>query len=134
MTKAIKIVLATYGIGLTVAGVLHFVFAEVDTERTLGVALSAVGPFLFSAARDPIRHILWVRFAILFALLFTAVSVYLGAAVRGEFGSVLDGILIHGTFATLLLIFYPRQMRRDGEQMPFPARSNERNGSVMEVT
>lgn len=125
MTKALKIVLATYGIGLTVAGVLHFFFAEVDDERTLGVALVAVGPFLFIAARDPIRQVQWVRFAIVFALLFTAVSIYLGAVVRGEFRSVLDGIAIHGTFATLLLILYPRQTRQDDEQTSSPVTGSE---------
>lgn len=125
MTKALKIVLASYGIGITVAGFLHFFFADVDVERTLGVALVAVGPFLFIAARDPIRQIQWVRFAIVFALLFTAVSIYLGAVVRGEFRSVLDGIAIHGTFAALLLILYPRKKMRDPEQASSPGRSSE---------
>lgn len=134
MTKALEIVLAIYGIGITVAGFLHFFFAEVDDERTLGVALVAVGPFLLMAARDPIRQIQWVRFAIVFALLFTAVSVYLGAVVRGEFRSVLDGIAIHGTFAALLLILYPGKKVRFGEQSPSRTRGRETTGSAMEVT
>lgn len=126
MTRALKIVLGTYGTGLTVAGILHFLFAEVDTERTLGVALVAVGPFLIAAAWDPIRQVEWVRFAIVFALLFTAVSVYIGAVVRGEFRSVLDGIAIHGTFATFLLILYPRKKVPDREQESSPHRISER--------
>lgn len=126
MTKALKIVLGAYGVGITVAGFLHFFFADEDVERTLGVALVAVGPFLFIAAWDPIRQIQWVRFAIVFALLFTAVSIYLGAVVRGEFRSVLDGIAIHGTFATLLLILYPRKKVPDREQESSPHRISER--------
>lgn len=125
MTKALKVVLGAYGIGITVAGFLHFFFAEVDVEVALAASLVAVGPFLFIAARDPIRKIEWVRFAIVFAVLFVGVSVYVGAIRRGEFRSVLDGIAIHGTFAVLLLILYPRQSRRDGEQAPSPARSRE---------
>ena len=127
MTKALKIVLGAYGVGITVAGFLHFFFAEVDVERALGAALVAVGPFLFIAARDPIRQIQWVRFAIVFALLFTAVSIYLGAVVRGEFRSVLDGIAIHGTFAAFLLILYPRKkVLPDREQESSPHRISER--------
>lgn len=83
------------------------------------------------AARDPIRQIQWVRFAIAFALLFVAVSVYLGLFVRNEFRSVLDGILIHGTFATLLLIFYPWRAARGEERM---TRDDMNRGTVMEAT
>jgi hypothetical protein len=131
MTKTLKIALGAYGVGITVAGFLHFFFAEVDVEIALAASLVAVGPFLFTAARDPIRQIQWVRFAIVFALLFVGVSVYVGAIRRGEFRSVVDGIAIHGTFATLLLIFYPRQAERGGEQSAIDSR---RRGSVMEVT
>jgi membrane associated rhomboid family serine protease len=134
MTKALKITMATYGIGGTVVGLLYIFTPREDVRKVLGASLLAVGIFVVIAARDPIRHILWVRFAILFALLFTAVSIYLGAVVRGEFRSVLDGISIHGTFAALLLILYPRKKVRDGEQAPSPARGSETNGSVMEVT
>lgn len=76
------------------------------------------------AARDPIREIQWVRFAIVFALLFVAVSVYLGLFVRDGFRSVLYGILIHGTFATVLLIFYPWQAVRDGWRTAARGRSS----------
>lgn len=124
MTKALKIVMGIYGIGLTVVGFLYILTPREDVRKVLGVSLLAVGIFLVIAARDPIRHILWVRFAIVFALLFTAVSIYLGAVVRGEFRSVLDGIFIHGTFAALLLILYPRKKVRDGEQAPSPETSS----------
>ena len=123
MTKALKITMATYGIGGTVVGLLYIFTPREDVRKVLGASLLAVGIFVAIAARDPIRHILWVRFAILFALLFTAVSIYLGAVVRGEFRSVLDGISIHGTFAALLLILYPRKKVREGEQAPSPPRA-----------
>jgi len=140
MTRALKIVLATYGIGGGLFGLTYLIFPEqmaelqgaeaitpylIGTKMVLGASLVAVGTFVVIAARDPIRHILWVRFAIVFALLFTAVSACLGLFVKAGFSEVLDGILIHGTFATLLLILYPRQTRRDGEHAPSPARSRE---------
>lgn len=124
MTKTLKIVLGAYGVGITVAGFLHFFFAEVDVEIALAASLVAVGPFLFIAARDPIRQTQWVRFAIVFALLFVGVSVYVGAIRRGEFRSVVDGIAIHGTFAALLLILYPRKKIREREQEPSLERSS----------
>ncbi len=130
MTKTLKIVLGGYGVGITVAGFLHFFFAEVDVEIALAASLVAVGPFLFIAARDPIRQIQWVRFAIVFALLFVGVSVYVGAIRRGEFRSVVDGIAIHGTFATLLLIFYPWRARQGDERM---TRHDMNSGTVMEA-
>ena len=131
MTKTLKIVLGAYGVGITVAGFLHFFFAEVDVEIALAASLVAVGPFLFIAARDPIRQIQWVRFAIVFALLFVGVSVYVGAIRRGEFRSVVDGMAIHGTFAALLLNFYPWRAGRDEERM---TRDDMVGGTVMEAT
>lgn len=131
MTKTLKIVLGAYGVGITVAGFLHFFFAEVDVEIALAASLVAVGPFLFIAARDPIRQIQWVRFAIVFALLFVGVSVYVGAIRRGEFRSVVDGMAIHGTFATLLLIFYPWRRTKGDERM---TRHDTNSGKVMEAT
>ncbi|HEX6221319.1 MAG TPA: hypothetical protein VF115_09510 [Acidimicrobiia bacterium] len=140
MIRALKIVLATYGVGLTVVGLSYLLLPEemselqgaevlsaflVGTKMVLGASLLAVGAFVVIAAWDPIRQILWVRFAIVFALLFVTVSVYLGLFVKAEFSEVLDGIFIHGTFATLLLILYPRQTRLDGEQTPSPARGSE---------
>lgn len=124
MNKALKIVLAAYGAGLTVVGLSYFFFGQEDVRRVLGASLLAVGAFLVIAARDPIRQIQWVRFAMVFALLFVAVSVYLGLFVRDEFRSVLDGILIHGSFATLLLIFYPWQAVRDDWRAPAHGRSS----------
>ncbi|HEX6299767.1 MAG TPA: hypothetical protein VF148_04820 [Acidimicrobiia bacterium] len=139
MTKSLKIALATYGIGLTLVGLSYLVLPEemselqgaeelsaflVGTKMVLGASLLAVGVFVVIAARDPIRNILWVRFAIVFALLFVAVSVYLGAFVKAEFSEVIDGILIHGVFAALLLILYPRQTVPGGDQAASPETSS----------
>ncbi len=140
MIRALKIVLATYGIGLTVVGLSYLLLPEqmsdlqgaevlsaylVGTKMVLGTSLLAVGTFVMIAARDPIRQILWARFAIVFALLFVGVSVYLGLFVKAEFREVLDGILIHGTFAAFLLMLYPRRAMRGGEQTGPPDRSGE---------
>lgn len=140
MTRALKIVMATYGVGGTLFGLSYLLFAErmselqgaeaitpylIGTKMVLGASLVAVGTFVVGASRDPIRHVLWVRFAIVFALLFTAVSVYLGLFVKAEFSEVLDGIFIHGTFAVSLLFLYPRRNRGAEERAASPGRAGE---------
>lgn len=130
MTRALKIAMATYGIGGALFGLSYLLLPEemselqgaevispylIGTKMVLGASLVAVGTFVVIAAWDPIRNVLWVRFAIVFALLFVGVSIYLGAFGKAEFSEVADGILIHGTFAALLLLLYPRQSVRGGE-------------------
>jgi hypothetical protein len=135
MTKALKVVMAAYGVAGIVFGLGYLIFPEqlstlqgaeevsdflVAIEMTLGASVLAVGIFAVLAARDPIRNILWVQFAIVFALLFVATAVYSGVVLFADFNSALVGVTLHGVFAALLLILYPWGTRRTREQRATP--------------
>jgi hypothetical protein len=114
--------MSVYGIGGSLFGLFYLVFPEqasvmqsgeaasaylIATKMTLGASLLAVGTFVAVAARDPIKNILWARFAIAFALSFLAVAVYSGTVLFTSFSQALVGVTIHGLFAALLIAFYP---------------------------
>ncbi len=72
-----------------------------------GVSVVAACIFLIIAARDPIKHILWVKFAVVFAILFLAVALYSGFRLFADVSQASVGIIIHGLAAAALLAFYP---------------------------
>lgn len=73
----------------------------------LGISFVSVGIFFIIAARDPLKYILWVKYAIVFALLMLATGLY--SFIRGDIGSeeAVAAIIIHAVFAAALLTFYP---------------------------
>ena len=73
----------------------------------LGLHMIVGGTFLIIAARNPIRTILWVQYAIALAVLMVAGNVY--SIMRGfvTFGQAGMGIIIDGVFAAALLSLYP---------------------------
>ena len=80
----------------------------------LGTGMIAPSVFLIAAARDPLRHIYWVKFAILGCLLSLAIALY--SLVQGfvNFSQVGMDIIMFAVFAAAFLIFYPwRAARRD---------------------
>ena len=81
----------------------------------LGVSFVSVCIFLIIAARDPIKHILWVKYVIVFAILSLAAELY--SVIMGyiTLGSALTPIIIHAVFASALLAFYPWRAARSGE-------------------
>ncbi len=111
---------------LCVEGVLDMVF---PTQRAAGMGLGrcasqaqvpvtilgatwiAAGAWTIAGARDPVRHLSWVKFILTLALmLILALS---GAVVRGNvpFRAVAIDIGVNALFVALLLAFYPRQSR-----------------------
>jgi ABC-type uncharacterized transport system permease subunit len=72
-----------------------------------GFIYLATGVFLVIAARDPIKNILWVKFAIAFAALLLVNEVYTVVAGYMDFKQVVSGIAIHAVFAIAFLILYP---------------------------
>lgn len=132
MTKALKIVMATYGTVGILFGVSYLLIPEqmselqgaeemsaflIATKMALGAGLVPVGLFIVISGRDQARHLLGVRFAILVALLFLTVSLYAGIVLYDEFSEALGGVILHGVFGALLLILYPRQAARDGKKV-----------------
>ena len=80
----------------------------------LGVSFISAGIFLIIAARDPLKHILWVKYAIVVAILMLAAELYsviMGHITLGQAGTT---IIIHAIFAAALLAFYPWRAARSG--------------------
>ncbi len=81
----------------------------------LGVSFVSACIFLIIAARDPIKHILWVKFAIVFAILNSAAELYSVIMGYNTLGQAATGIIIHAIIAAALLAFYPWRAARSGE-------------------
>jgi hypothetical protein len=73
----------------------------------LGVCYIATGAFVIRAARDPIKHIMWVQFAIAVALLIAVVAVYSIARGLVTFSQEGGPLLINAIFAVAFLVLYP---------------------------
>ena len=74
---------------------------------SLGVGMIAPSVFLIAAARDPLRYISWVKFAILWAILIAVIDTY--SFIQGfvSFNQAGMGIIIDAVFAVAFLVFYP---------------------------
>ena len=129
MLKALKVTMIVYGVigilfGLAYIFVPRQLGAIFGFEQgpeyvsaflaTLGVSFIAPCVFLIAAARDPLRHIYWVKFAILFAILMAVIELY--SVIRGylDFGQAGMGIILHAVFAAAFLVFYPWRAARGG--------------------
>ena len=128
MIRALKVVLIVFGaveilLGLSLvimpgqaasmAGVSQVPGYLLYTMMSLGVCLIAPSVFLIIAARDPLKHINWVKFAILWCIL--GVVGGLGAIVLGavSFGQVGMQIIMDTVFAVAFLSLYPyKAMKR----------------------
>ena len=127
MNKALKITMVLYAISGIVLGLAFIIIPRLlgsmlgyDSGPTFIAALTAMlGAsfisaciFLLIAARNPIQHILWVKYAIVFAILSLAAPLYSVILGHITFGQALPSIMIHAVFAAALLIFYPRSAAR----------------------
>jgi len=129
MLKALKVTMIVYG-ALGILFGLAYIFAPYELGNmfgyaegpeyvsaflaSLGVCIIAPCVFLIAAARDPLRHILWVKFAILWAILLAVIELY--SFIRGylDFGQAGMGIILHAVFAAAFLVFYPWRAARGG--------------------
>ena len=122
MIKALKITMIVYAvIGILVGLAFVFVPRQFGTMfgygegpayvaslcGALGVSLISACIFLIIAARDPLKHILWVKYAIVFAILMFAVHVYSLILGYVNFNQAATDIIVHAIFAIALLAFYP---------------------------
>jgi len=122
MLKALKVTLIIYGVveilfglGFTffmreMGGMLGFESAPDQTlyaGALLGLTVITVSAFLIAAARDPLRHISWVKFAILWGISGLIAGLY--AVIRNyvDFGQAGMGIIWDAVVIVALLIFYP---------------------------
>ena len=81
---------------------------------SLGVAMIAPAVFVIVAARDPVKHILWVKFAILCAALNLVIELY--SVIQGyvTFGQAAMSIILPAIFTAAFLIFYPWKAVKEG--------------------
>ena len=132
MNNALKVTMTGYGAAGALFGLWYIILPRqaieiqspsvvvtaylVGTKMALGASIFSAGIFLMIAARDLVRHILWAKFAIVFATLFLAVSLYSGFLLYDDVSQAFVGIIIHGVAAAALLAFYPWRGGRTREQ------------------
>ena len=126
MLKALKVILIVYGALAVVLGVLQAFFPNVVGDMmnmgevpdacspglyalaASGISLITGGIFLIIAGtRDILRNILWVQFAMLWAILFVAIAVFSALMGYVSFNQAMGGIIADSVFFILLMIFYP---------------------------
>ena len=122
MIRALKVVLIVFGVIEILLGLSLVIFPDqaasmagvseasgylIYTMASLGMCLIAPSVFLIVAARDPLRHINWVNFAILWCILGVVGGLY--AIIRGVVGFSQVGmqIIMDAIFAVVFLALYP---------------------------
>ena len=120
--KALKVVLIIYAVIGILFGLAMIIIPEqlrdwFNMEQgpdimqyfitLLATQFIVVSVFFIVAARDPIRHILWVKLAIAHGLIDAAATLYVIIRSYADFSQVGVGLIIHVVFAILLLICYP---------------------------
>lgn len=122
MLKALKVTMIVWGIlgilfGLAfifipqqlgdMYGFEHGAVSTLYLLGLLGIAWIAASVFLIAAARDPLRHIYWVKFAILGCLLSLVIAIYSLARGFVNFSQAEIDIIMYAVFAAAFLVFYP---------------------------
>jgi hypothetical protein len=127
MIRALKVVLIVFGViqilfGLSLlvipdrvasmAGVSEVSGYVVYVMAALGICLIAPSVYLIIAARDPLRHINWVKFAILWCTLGVVAGLY--SVIRGDvsFSHVGTRVIMDAVFAVAFLALYPYRATR----------------------
>jgi uncharacterized membrane protein len=129
MIRALKVVLIVFGVieillGLSLviipdqaasmAGVSEVSGYLIYTMASLGMCLIAPGVFLIVAARNPLRHINWVKFAILWCILGVVGGLYSIVGGALDFSHVGMQIIMDAVFALVFLALYPYRMAKGG--------------------
>jgi len=130
MIKALKATMIMYAvIGILVG--LAFIFVPRQLGAMMGyeagpaylaTMAAALGSsfisaciFLIIAARDPLKNILWVKYAIVFAILMFAVHLYSFILGHSNLRQVAVDLILHPIFAIALLAFYPWRKAPSGQ-------------------
>ena len=131
MIRGLKVALILYGaLGILFGLAFIFVPRELGTMfgyehggpeyiasflASLGVCMIAPSVFIIAAARDPLRHISWVKFAILWAILNAVIDLY--SVIQGyvDFSQAGMGIILNAVFAVAFLALYPWRAARSAE-------------------
>ena len=129
MIRALKVALVVFGVIEVVLGILLAAFPDqaasmsgVDevsgylkyTMASLGICLLIPSVFLILAARDPLRYINWVRFAIVWCIVGAIVGLASVAQGDVEFSDVAMPIIVDAVFAVVFLVLYPYRTAKSG--------------------
>jgi hypothetical protein len=126
VVKALKVILIVFGALSAVSGLMH-IFAPDMLKAMIGlgempeackpammsmvmvgVSFVAAGVYLIIAGtKDILRNILWVQFALLWAILSVAGEVYSVLMGYVTFNQVMPMVILDAVFFILFLIFYP---------------------------
>jgi hypothetical protein len=126
VVKALKVILIVFGALSALSGLMH-IFAPDMLKAMMGlgempeackpammamvmqgVSFVAAGVYLIIAGtKDIIRHIYWVQFALLWAILAVAGEVYSVMMGYVTFNQVMPMVILDAVFFILFLIFYP---------------------------
>jgi hypothetical protein len=126
MLKALKVILIIFGAISVLSGLAHIFMPEqlkammgfgempeackpaMLSMIMVGVSFIAGGVYLIVAgAKDILRHIYWVQFALLWSILAVAGAVYSVFMGYVTFNQVMVPVILDGVFFILLMIFYP---------------------------
>ena len=122
MIRALKIALIVFGVLEIILGVSLAIFPEqaaamvgvsnppgylIYTLISFGLCLIAPSVYLIIIARNPLRHIYWVKFAILWCIFGAVGGLY--AVLRGavDFNQAGMQIIMDAVFAVVFLALYP---------------------------
>jgi hypothetical protein len=130
MTKALRVTMIVYAVIGILFGLAYiliprqigafFGFEEgpesvAAMAAVLGVSWVSACIFIIIAARDPLKHILWVKYAIVFAILSSAAELYSLILGYIDFSQAGMGIIMHAVFAAALLAFYPWRVAKESQ-------------------
>ena len=132
--RGLKVTMVVFGAILSIEGILDI---ALPVQRAAGLGLDAcasqaqlamavlgatwlvAGAWTIIGARDPLRHLNWVKFAMtLPAALLLALA---GAALRGHvaFRQVAIDIGVNALFVVLFVVFFPREKARGARREKF---------------
>ncbi len=128
MPRLLSILLVVYGIILALSGLAEVFMSKyvVDliepgtmnnslriTAGLFGAVLISVGVWLVAAARDPYKHLSFVKLAITVCALNIVIAIYLIARDYAGFGGfVLTYIVVDLVFLIAFLLAYPWRVSR----------------------
>lgn len=130
MIRGLKIVLIVYGVIGILLGLAFLVvpyqvasmfgFGEIAAYvpyimAMCGVSFIAPAVWLIVAGRDPLRHITWVKFAILWSILLVVAGAYSIVQGAADFSQIGTGIITDAVFAVAFLALYPYRLARSTE-------------------
>ena len=127
MVRGLKVALILFGAISILSGLAHIIvpyqlasmvgFGEIADYvpylmAMVGICFIAPGVWLIVAGRDPLKHITWVKFAILWSILAVVAGLY--SIIQGavNFSQVGMVIILDAVFAVAFLALYPYRAAR----------------------